>query len=166
MPAPKPLARQLSTPSWVGCESETLRVRCEGGLFRCGPSGRDVGSPFLLAMDSPPTIRAEGAASSADSPPGEASAGADRLRRNLAALRARVDAARARSPHPAARVDLVLVTKSVPAAWLADLPAAGIRDIGENRVPSALEKREALPVDLVRSLVWHGIGHLQTNKAR
>jgi pyridoxal phosphate enzyme (YggS family) len=94
------------------------------------------------------------------------SRGAARLRENLAALRARVEAARARGTHPAASVDLVLVTKSVPAARLAWLPAAGVRDVGENRVAAAVEKREALPVDLVRSLVWHGIGHLQTNKAR
>jgi PLP dependent protein len=127
-------------------------------------------------MDSPPTIRAEGADAPAGSPPGgalsgtapsgAAPSGAARLRTNLAALRARVEAAKARGSHPAASVDVVWVTKAVPAAWLAWLPQAGARDVGENRVPAAVEKREALPVDLVRSLVWHGIGHLQTNKAR
>ncbi len=62
--------------------------------------------------------------------------------------------------HP---VRIVAVTKTHgPDAVRAAL-AAGIRDIGENRVQEALQKQEVLsdlPVD------WHLVGTLQRNKAR
>jgi pyridoxal phosphate enzyme (YggS family) len=62
--------------------------------------------------------------------------------------------------HP---VRIVAVTKTHgPEAVRAAL-AAGLRDIGENRVQEALQKQEALsrlPVE------WHLIGTLQRNKAR
>jgi pyridoxal phosphate enzyme (YggS family) len=41
--------------------------------------------------------------------------------------------------------------------------AAGVRNVGENRVQEAREKRAAL-AEL--SAVWHLVGHLQRNKAR
>jgi pyridoxal phosphate enzyme (YggS family) len=47
-----------------------------------------------------------------------------------------------------------------------DLPerlAAGVRDLGENRVQEAEEKIKELGRERAR---WHLIGHLQTNKAR
>jgi pyridoxal phosphate enzyme (YggS family) len=61
---------------------------------------------------------------------------------------------------------VVLVTKSVPPRCFSWLAGLGALDVGENRVQAAEEKREAIPVDLARSLTWHGIGHVQTNKAR
>src|ERR687888_368992 len=59
-------------------------------------------------------------------------------------------------------VTVVAVTKThgpeaVAAAW-----AAGVRDIGENRVQEALAKMDAVQVP-VR---WHLIGHLQRNKVK
>jgi hypothetical protein len=86
----------------------------------------------------------------------------DRLRANLEAVRERIGRALLRSPDPAREVTIVGVTKTAPASVVDALAAAGIRDIGENRVQEALEKAPA-----VRSAVrWHLIGHLQTNKAR
>src|SRR5688572_21776008 len=62
--------------------------------------------------------------------------------------------------HP---VRIVAVTKTHgPEAVRAAL-AAGLRDIGENRVQEALQKQEAL-TDL--PIEWHLIGTLQRNKAR
>jgi pyridoxal phosphate enzyme (YggS family) len=62
--------------------------------------------------------------------------------------------------HP---VRIVAVTKAhAPEAVRAAL-AAGLRDIGENRVQEALQKQEALPDPLVE---WHLVGSLQRNKAR
>ncbi|MDB4907495.1 MAG: hypothetical protein JWO05_2279 [Gemmatimonadetes bacterium] len=60
------------------------------------------------------------------------------------------------------QVTLVAVTKTygpdaVEAAW-----AAGIRDVGENRVQEALPKRQATSVPVN----WHLIGHLQRNKVK
>ena len=91
---------------------------------------------------------------------------ADALRRlteNVDGIRRRVAAARARSPRSArGEVTLVVVTKAAPPAGLDLLSRAGVADIGENRVLDAAAKRAAAPA----GLRWHGIGHLQTNKAR
>jgi hypothetical protein len=83
------------------------------------------------------------------------------VREAVATVRARIEAARARGGHGQA-VTLVAVTKTygpeaVEAAW-----AAGVTDVGENRVQEALAKQPlvAAPVR------WHLIGHLQRNKAR
>jgi len=86
----------------------------------------------------------------------------ERLRANLRGLGSRIEAARLRGGHAAPAVTLVAVTKSVPRAALPLLLRAGHAHVGENRVLPAAAKRESAP----RGLVWHGIGHLQTNKAR
>jgi pyridoxal phosphate enzyme (YggS family) len=83
------------------------------------------------------------------------------VRDAVATVRARIEAARARGGH-GQRVTLVAVTKTygpeaVEAAW-----AAGVEDVGENRVQEALAK-QLLVTAPVR---WHLIGHLQRNKAR
>ena len=62
--------------------------------------------------------------------------------------------------HP---VTLVAVTKGFGLDAVAAALAAGLTDLGENRVQEALEKIDA-PAG--RGAVWHMIGHLQRNKAR
>jgi pyridoxal phosphate enzyme (YggS family) len=62
--------------------------------------------------------------------------------------------------HP---VRLVAVTKTHGPNVVRDAFAAGLRDMGENRVQEALPKQDAL-ADL--PLDWHLIGTLQRNKAR
>ncbi|MDA1194361.1 MAG: YggS family pyridoxal phosphate-dependent enzyme [Planctomycetota bacterium] len=84
------------------------------------------------------------------------------LRANLAGLDARIEAARVRSPHGASAVERIVVTKSQPAAIYGPLAAVGVRAVAENRVQAAVARRPGAPADLV----WHGIGHLQRNKAR
>jgi pyridoxal phosphate enzyme (YggS family) len=62
--------------------------------------------------------------------------------------------------HP---VRIVAVTKSHPPEAVRAAMAAGLRDIGENRVQEALQKQQ----DLANLEVdWHLIGTLQRNKAR
>lgn len=75
--------------------------------------------------------------------------------------RERVAAAASRAGRDPATVRLIAVTKTVDVPRIAEVVAAGVVDIGENRVQEALAKREQLP----ESLRWHLIGHLQTNKA-
>ena len=80
----------------------------------------------------------------------------------LAEVRERIEVARKRGGHGQA-VTIVAVTKTYGpdapvAAW-----AAGLRDIGENRVQELAGKAGAL-ADLAAA-EWHMIGHLQTNKA-
>jgi PLP dependent protein len=60
-------------------------------------------------------------------------------------------------------VRIVAVTKTHPPAAVRAAVAAGLGDIGENRVQEALEKRAALDDVAVD---WHLIGTLQRNKAR
>ncbi len=61
-------------------------------------------------------------------------------------------------------VKLVAVSKYATAEAVREAYHHGLRDFGENRVQDAIAKQEAL-ADLP-DLVWHGIGTLQTNKAR
>ena len=62
--------------------------------------------------------------------------------------------------HP---VRIVGVTKTHGPEAVRAAAAAGLRDVGENRVQEALQKQEAL-TDL--TIEWHLIGSLQRNKAR
>lgn len=87
----------------------------------------------------------------------------------LAAVRARIASACERAGRDPAAVTLVAVTKSWPAETVSAALAAGVRDLGENRVHEALAKMTALAVlgqPPAQAPVWHLIGHLQTNKAR
>ena len=60
-------------------------------------------------------------------------------------------------------VRLIAVTKQVSVDTIRTAYAAGIRDFGENRVQEA-EAKQAQLQDLP-NIIWHLIGHLQTNKA-
>ncbi len=84
------------------------------------------------------------------------------LRSRVEAAERRIEAARLRGAHAASAVMLVIVTKSVPGSMLPLVAALPRRDVGENRILDAAAKRQSAP----RGLVWHGIGHLQTNKAK
>jgi pyridoxal phosphate enzyme (YggS family) len=68
--------------------------------------------------------------------------------------------ARAGWTHP---VTVIAVTKTHPAAAVRAAVAAGIGDVGENRVQEALAKQEELRDVAVN---WHLIGSLQRNKAK
>jgi pyridoxal phosphate enzyme (YggS family) len=94
-------------------------------------------------------------------PPLHAKDLAQNLARNLASVRARIRAAGERGRNAAASVDLVVVTKSASPAVFPALAAAGVTDVGENRVQAAEARRPGSPA----GWRWHGIGHLQRNKA-
>lgn len=86
------------------------------------------------------------------------------FRRNLAAVRARIDAACRRCDRNPATVRLLPVSKTKPEESLRLAYAAGCRLLGENKVQEAHQKWEALQ-DL-DDLQWSVIGNLQTNKAK
>jgi pyridoxal phosphate enzyme (YggS family) len=81
---------------------------------------------------------------------------------NLTSIRARIAAAAARAGQDPASVRLVAVSKTKPAAMVAEAARAGQLVFGENYVQELTAKvREvAEPVE------WHFIGHLQSNKVR
>lgn len=74
----------------------------------------------------------------------------------------RITRAAERARRDPASVTLIGVTKVVGAARVREAVAAGLRDLGENRVQEAVPKIEAVGP----GPRWHLIGHLQRNKAR
>jgi PLP dependent protein len=93
------------------------------------------------------------------------------LARRLAAVRERIAAACAAAGRDPDRVELMAVTKTVPAADVAVLLDLGQTLFGENRAQEAGAKVaavSALRPDAVgdRAPRWHFIGGLQRNKAR
>jgi pyridoxal phosphate enzyme (YggS family) len=73
----------------------------------------------------------------------------------------RIAAACARSGRDPADVQLIAVSKTVPADRLRAAVAAGLTVLGENRVQEAAAKSPLVP-----GATWHLVGHLQSNKAR
>ncbi len=63
-------------------------------------------------------------------------------------------------------VTLVAVSKTHPAAQVAEVVAAGVSELGENRVEEAVPKMSAVAALTSVPLRWHLIGHLQSRKAR
>src|SRR6267143_159029 len=61
-------------------------------------------------------------------------------------------------------VTIVAVTKGFGSDAIRAALAAGLTDIGENRVQEAVRKQDALGD--VTGIRWHLIGHLQRNKAK
>jgi pyridoxal phosphate enzyme (YggS family) len=84
----------------------------------------------------------------------------DALRARLEQVRERIEGARGRAGRHDA-VTLVAVTKTHPPQTVRAAIAAGVADVGENRV----QELEAKVAEVGRSAVrWHLIGHLQRNK--
>jgi pyridoxal phosphate enzyme (YggS family) len=81
----------------------------------------------------------------------------------LAAVRSQIAAAGERGNQAAADVQLVVVSKTHPPDIVRLALAAGVTDLGENRIQEAEEKITAVGRSPAR---WHLIGHLQSNKAR
>ena len=84
-----------------------------------------------------------------------------KISERLADVIRRKDEAAVRSGRNPEDVTLVAVTKTHAAEEINQAIAAGVTDIGENRVQELLEK-----YDRVEPVRWHLIGHLQTNKVK
>lgn len=84
------------------------------------------------------------------------------IARNLAEVRREIAQARATAAHSSGRVQLLAVSKTVEAERVRACWEAGPDGLAENKVQELLAKQEALP----RSVAWHFIGHLQTNKVK
>lgn len=78
---------------------------------------------------------------------------------NLKELLFRIQCAAERSARNLEDITLIGVTKYVSIEEAQELARLGVEDFGENRLPQAQEKAEALPGKNV-----HFIGHVQTNK--
>lgn len=83
---------------------------------------------------------------------------------NIATIRTRVAAACGRAGRAPDSVRVICVSKGRSAAETARAVAAGLYDLGENRVREASLKYGELG-SASTGVRWHFIGHLQTNKA-
>ena len=89
----------------------------------------------------------------------------------LDGIRGRIASACAQAGRPSDSVKLVAVSKKIPLPLVVAACRAGQWDLGENRIPEAVDRQPelarlldevGLPAEMVR---WHFIGHLQSNKA-
>ena len=89
--------------------------------------------------------------------------GQDELRERLERVHERIAETALRVNRRQDDVTLVAVSKTHPAEIIQQAIAAGVTDLGENRVQEADAKIPAVGRKAAR---WHLIGHLQSNKAR
>lgn len=89
-----------------------------------------------------------------------------RIAENVAAVRQRIADAAARAGRRAEDVRLVAVTKTVEPERIAEAVAAGLTEFGENYVQEARRKISVVSGLTQVPLLWHLIGHLQSNKAK
>jgi PLP dependent protein len=87
---------------------------------------------------------------------------AERVRSNLAAVSARIEAAADRAGRDRGDVELVAAVKYVTAQELGALAEAGVRVAGENRAQD-LQVKVAAHGD---AFLWDFIGHVQSRKVR
>jgi len=82
------------------------------------------------------------------------------LRKRLAAVEERMQAACRRSGRERQEITLVAVTKTISSSVAALLPMLGLVHLGENRPQELWRKAAVLP----ETVHWHLVGHLQRNK--
>ena len=85
-----------------------------------------------------------------------------KIKERVEGIRERIAAAALRAGRDPGEVLVVAVGKTFPASAIREAIAAGINDIGENRIQEA---RAKIP-EIDAPCRWHMVGHLQTNKVR
>ncbi len=85
------------------------------------------------------------------------------IKENVARVLERINAACRRAGRQPEGVKLVAISKTFPAECIRKAYEAGLREFGENKVQEARSKQPGL-ADL--AIIWHLVGHLQTNKVR
>jgi pyridoxal phosphate enzyme (YggS family) len=84
----------------------------------------------------------------------------------LVEVRERIAAAAERSGRQPEDVTLIAVSKTHPASTVLEAMAAGVTDLGENRVQEGVAKAGEVAERSAFRPTWHLIGHLQTNKVK
>lgn len=80
---------------------------------------------------------------------------------NLNEIRTKIAAAARKSGRDVSDITLIAVTKTYSPDMINEAIDNGVTDIGENKVQEIVEK-----YDSVKTVRWHLIGHLQTNKVK
>jgi len=86
-----------------------------------------------------------------------------RVTENLRKIRDLLAKAAVDAGREADSIRLLAVSKKQPRSSVIEAAAAGQRDFGENQAVEGVEKINSVADD---ALIWHFIGHLQTNKTR
>ena len=86
----------------------------------------------------------------------------EEIKKNIADVEARISAACERAGRNRSEVTLIAVSKMNPAEAVLLANDCGLRVFGENKVQEMCGKMD----EIDRSLEWHLIGHLQTNKVK
>jgi hypothetical protein len=84
------------------------------------------------------------------------------VRDNLLGVLERIEKAARRVGRDPGEINLVAVSKTVEPARIKEAIDAGVLILGENYIQEAQKKIE----EIGRSVSWHFIGHLQSNKAK
>ena len=84
------------------------------------------------------------------------------VKENLAEVEKKVLAACERAGRDPKKVTLIAVSKTKPIEMIEEAIEYGKKEFGENKAQEMKQKYEALPKDII----WHFIGHLQTNKVK
>jgi len=87
------------------------------------------------------------------------------IAQNIDRLNERISAACQKAGRDVGEVRLVAVSKTVGLSEIREALAYGVRDFGENRSPSLVEKQDELKADF-NDIRWHFIGHIQSNKVK
>jgi pyridoxal phosphate enzyme (YggS family) len=82
----------------------------------------------------------------------------------VAAIESRIGLAARRAGRQGTDITLIAVSKTVDVAAVREVAAAGVRDLGENRVQELASK--VADLEDCPQLRWHLIGQLQRNKVR
>lgn len=64
------------------------------------------------------------------------------------------------------KVKIIAVSKYVGTEEIIKAYNAGIKNFAESKAQNAEDKRRNLPVEIEKDIVWHFIGHLQSNKVK
>jgi hypothetical protein len=84
------------------------------------------------------------------------------IKENLLKVMVRIEEAARRARRDPGGIKLVAVSKTVEPARIKEAIEAGVPILGENYIQEARKKIE----EIGRSVAWHFIGHLQSNKAK
>lgn len=84
------------------------------------------------------------------------------VRENLHKLEARIESACLKANRQRNDVKLIAVSKTYPIEVIKEVYNLGQKDFGENRAQELRDKSEMLK----EAVLWHFIGHLQTNKVK
>lgn len=84
------------------------------------------------------------------------------IKENILSVKDRIKSACIRSNRDCNDVTLIAVSKTVEVNRIKEAIESGINIFGENKVQEILDKHNELP----DNIIWHMIGHLQSNKVR